>query len=867
MSSQQKGGDPPVLNTRLLVRSLSDGANCREAKNWSTNQPQIKRDNGLVAFKALTMHALSLSDSKICSQEEEEEMSFDTMDSFAVDDEEDEPVEIPVTHHQQGDEFLDEGCFLVSLSSSPVSPQAKSPEKEKKSEEEAANGKILQRRSPSDVDSGRVSDTDMGTTSSNNSKNSNSSTLIRNEVDGQAANLSEQSSSSSLVQIVPHTYCDFLGTMQRNVPPSSNKIQRVSSRKSSAPQAEKESDNRVTVFVPYSTIVRCMNETLDRKRRQKKQRHKTQVCKLEEPPPPQCAEKIYSKRMTKRLQQYNDPVAIKQEDSGVKPCMLMLADEDLILPCPAAYPPKRVQDFHEDEVEEPISKTNDNPQVIPRRKDLCKLLGLNEKNVGEVLILDDDEVKVAQKVALMHTANPGETEAAAEQQQPAVQRKRSKDLAKFLGVDDASEDPKKLHRNSALLDLQLNGLIDFDEDYPAAIEAQNVIMRKKKKGSLNSASSRSSRPRSLLVNWSNMMKRSSVRWKSRVSTQTTSIHDRLEYQQDDDSTDDDVLRELQVPVQFRQMSDNQDPESGGVKRKDLSKFLGLDDSDSEEIVFIQNNKTKPTDPTVKSHSDTYSCSFESSSLSNKPGSCGDKASHHEDSCHDSDLFQPLEDNDDDTFCHPPRKSVNFKEYGFSVEQSIAQGLPIIPGADSKVRKKKKEAVKRSAEIYKNPSNETSLQTLLRIANDEWPAEEEQPQEDRPRPVRSALRSPNSPPKCGPVVFGANSRRTISPIRKSHYNFQRKMMKNVQQPQNVLIHPAALNGCLPAVFYQGQRFPVLFYGQPNIGYLPQSLPAAPASTTRGRSPHPSAFSRPISPRKNPRQRQQNSSSCNIPPPIA
>ena len=95
-------------------------------------------------------------------------------------------------------------------------------------------------------------------------------------------------------------------------------------------------------------------------------------------------------------------------------------------------------------------------------------------------------------------------------------RKKSKDLAKFLGVEStpqrrnahSCDGLKKQKRNSALLDLQINGLIDFDEDYHPAAAADNVVMRRnKKKGSVNSGSSRSSRPRSLLVNWGNMMKR------------------------------------------------------------------------------------------------------------------------------------------------------------------------------------------------------------------------------------------------------------------------------------------------------------------------------------------------------------------------
>ena len=121
------------------------------------------------------------------------------------------------------------------------------------------------------------------------------------------------------------------------------------------------------------------------------------------------------------------------------------------------------------------------------------------------------------KVAMMHTTTPSAPETAAqtdqvlhkEELQPT--RKKSKDLAKFLGVDHPSQQQSRHRscdlgkkRNSALLDLQINGLIDFDEDY----HPDNVVMRRKKKGSVNSGrSSRSSRPRSLLVNWGNMMKR------------------------------------------------------------------------------------------------------------------------------------------------------------------------------------------------------------------------------------------------------------------------------------------------------------------------------------------------------------------------
>ena len=94
-----------------------------------------------------------------------------------------------------------------------------------------------------------------------------------------------------------------------------------------------------------------------------------------------------------------------------------IVQQRLLLPCPAAFPPKKVapdclksvaetdddyDDEDDDEIEEPRSSSVANPQqpVVPRRKDLCKLLGLNENTVGDVLIVDDHQVKVAQKVSI-----------------------------------------------------------------------------------------------------------------------------------------------------------------------------------------------------------------------------------------------------------------------------------------------------------------------------------------------------------------------------------------------------------------------------------------------------------------------------------
>ena len=87
------------------------------------------------------------------------------------------------------------------------------------------------------------------------------------------------------------------------------------------------------------------------------------------------------------------------------------------------------------------------------------------------------------------------------------------------------------------------------------------------------------------------------------------------------------------------------------------------------------------------------------------------------------------------------------------------------------------------------------------------------------PVRSALRSPNSPPKrpCGPVVFGANSRRTISPIRKTS-----------NKPGVTMAYlPTVAQPMVPAVYYHNHRFPVILYGHhhPNMGYISHAEPSS------------------------------------------
>ena len=220
---------------------------------------------------------------------------------------------------------------------------------------------------------------------------------------------------------------------------------------------------------------------------------------------------------------------------------------------------------------------------------------------------------------------------------------------------------------------------------------------------------------------------------------------------------DDI--EMEVPVQLLQLPSH---EGERTNRKDLSKFLGLDDSDGEEIVFIQTKppqnfrhlqRTNVEDEVhFEDRSLSKSRSFSSSSLrlTNSTGHNTidqflrtsmrrDKTEAPEwlGSLGKASLKRVLKSaveermSQSEDFDPPPRKSVLFKEYAFSVQESIATGLPIIPfvtpnSSTFGERKRKKDAAKRTAEILStkksNANNQhsgTSLEALLRIANEEW----------------------------------------------------------------------------------------------------------------------------------------------------
>ena len=94
------------------------------------------------------------------------------------------------------------------------------------------------------VDSGRSSDTG---THQSWSSSSGSSTKSRGEKKKSAEKSPKE------VQIVPHNFCDYLGSIKRRISPTST----ASSSYASMSPCQK---NKVRVYVPYSTLIALTNE-------------------------------------------------------------------------------------------------------------------------------------------------------------------------------------------------------------------------------------------------------------------------------------------------------------------------------------------------------------------------------------------------------------------------------------------------------------------------------------------------------------------------------------------------------------------------------------------------------------------------------
>lgn len=376
------------------------------------------------------------------------------------------------------------------------------------------------------------------------------------------------------------------------------------------------------------------------------------------------------------------------------------------------------------------------PLKLPKRKDLCKLLGLNEQDVDLMIV---PEVKVAQKVALSHSVTNLDSKNTA----------KKKDLAKFLGVED--------------------------EQVASSTPAVDAVSVKE------SSSNGGGRPKSLLINWGQMVKSSVKGWKFEES----------------DHSD----MEMDVPVQLRQIP-AREPER--THRKDLSKFLGLDDSDSEEIVFIRN--AQPDQPSIVD---------DDSSLARKSTSAASYVIDDSDSdsvgslrsfdsfvrrslrCGASSEFANQIQIEEDKQKTPPKRGDCHRFSAVHDEisrQNQLTGTPAASALKQPARRSKKDAAKRAqevnSEIFSETNNNSSkLQTMDR------------------KPVSRSAKEKQK------VAFGPNSRRLISPVRKRQQSDSKKNIPPVfLREEPLLVYPQK-----PPIFYQ--HYPVYQASPSSFGILP------------------------------------------------
>jgi len=170
---------------------------------------------------------------------------------------------------------------------------------------------------------------------------------------------------------------------------------------------------------------------------------------------------------------------------------------------------------------------------------------------------------------------------------------------------------------------------------------------------------------------------------------------------------------------------------------------------------------------------------------------------------------------------PPRKSVLFKEYAFSVQESIATGLPIIPFVGPSgltERKRKKDAAKRSAEVKTKTDHisdvgGTSLEALLRIANEEWLRENEEEQ-----------MSSNHNTSIDTSEHSSTS--LASTVRRSFKTNLITLDRRRQQtpPSRMAVHPKVLEATKansPSVENKpGSRVPTVAFGPTSHRWIPR-----------------------------------------------
>ena len=556
------------------------------------------------------------------------------------------------------------------------------------------------------VDSGRSSDTG---THQSWSSSSGSSTKSRSGQDKKHQKSSAVNSSNP-VQIVPHNFCDYLGSIKRRISPTST----ASSSYASMSSCQK---NKVRVYVPYSTLIALTNEIRETpvddvdESTEEDSNENVLICDTQvilRINPDESANnnqqpKKSNKRMTKRL--LNESEAFGVVDH---------------LPA------------------DPAHKLT-TQKLLPKRKDLCKLLGLNEQDVDLMIV---PEVKVAQKVALNHldqTDHSTRLSSTSSTSQPKNTAKK-KDLAKFLGVEEVENEKLK-------------------SDPVQAVPPQHSSVSSSSTKVKDSSATHSKRS-SLLINWGQMVKSSVKGWK----------------------LEEDNEMEMDVPVQLRQIPAR---EPNRQHRKDLSKFLGFDDSDSEEIVFIRN-----ANPSIND-----------SSLTRKSSSFEDDQDCDQDSDDSVGSLRSF-----DSFVRRSLRCGASSEFAIQIEEGVMQqnqskptrgetvaSLPVHPNPHNLRRFKPPEPNHMEEKDLISQQTSKSLVTL-----------------DRPKTHASRHQKKDNGKPSRTVVFGPNSRRMISPVRNKRLSSEKsKQIPPVfLREEPLIVYPQK-----PALFYQ--HYPLYA----NYGILP------------------------------------------------
>lgn len=323
------------------------------------------------------------------------------------------------------------------------------------------------------------------------------------------------STNKSNVQIVSHTFCDYLGSIKRRTSTASSSYASLSKHKNE--DASNCQKNKVRVYVPYSTLIALTNEIRE-----------TPVddmddidYEIQEDPSESTENENVVICDTQVILRINPDQSCSETDSKKEGSDLKLHQGN------NKRMTKRLLTSSEVFKEKTQHQKTQQLPKLPKRKDLCKLLGLNEQDVDLCIV---PEVKVAQKVALSHSS-----ELSLNHAETVKNTAKKKDLAKFLGVEE-DQTPQAIQDSSPI-----EPSYRVRKNDPSPSSALNFIK---------------------MVKSSVMVKP----WKS------------------DNPHNSDM--EMDVPVQLRQVPAKEPTER--THRKDLSKFLGFDDSDSEEIVFIRN---------------------------------------------------------------------------------------------------------------------------------------------------------------------------------------------------------------------------------------------------------------------------------------